>query len=256
MQSTNGRKEPAQRKALSEEQINSFWTNGYLKVGKILEDDEIELLRREYDGEFERAHNGHHPRFRSHEIGETKVLQIMQMCEYNIHFRRLLYNDRILDLIEDLIGPNIQLFHDQALFKPARHGGPAHWHQDNAYWKCSPPNLVSCWLTLDDVDVHNGAMQFLPGTHFRSVEHGRLAENNALLELGEEIDESKAVVVPLPAGGVTLHHCQTLHHTAPNKTDRQRRAFAIHFMTPGTRSMREMKYLEVSFEQPVLRMRV
>ncbi len=50
MQSTNGNSEQVQRKALTEEQINSFWTNGYLKVGKILEDDEIELLRREYDG--------------------------------------------------------------------------------------------------------------------------------------------------------------------------------------------------------------
>ena len=256
MQTANGNKTAVQRKALTEEQINSFWTNGYLKVGKILEDDEIELLRREYDGEFERARNGHHPRFRSHEIGETRVLQIMQMCEFNIHFRRLLYNDRILDLIEDLIGPNIQLFHDQALFKPARHGGPAHWHQDNAYWKCSPPNLVSCWLTLDDVDIHNGAMQFIPGSHFQSVAHEDSTDDSVLLDYGDNVDKSQAAVIALPAGGVTLHHCQTLHYTAPNVTDNQRRAFAIHFMTPGTKSLREMQYLEVSFERPVLRMRV
>ena len=256
MQTANGDKTAVVRKALTEEQVNRFWTEGYLGIGKILENDEVELLRREYDHEFELANSGLHPRFRSHAIGDTKMLQIMQMCEYNIHFRRLLYDDRILDMVEDLIGPNIQLFHDQALYKPARHGGPAHWHQDNAYWRCSPPNLVSCWLTLDDVDVHNGAMQFLPGTHFRAEEHERLADNNALLDLGDKVDDSNAVVVPLPAGGVTLHHCQTLHHTAPNKTDRQRRAFAIHFMNPGTRSLRDMEYLDVSFEQPMLRMRV
>ena len=49
--------------------------------------------------------------------------------------------------------------------------------------------------------------------------------------------------MPLPAGGVTLHHCQTLHYSAPNKTNRQPRAFAIHFMTLGTRSLRDMKCL-------------
>ena len=174
MQTANGDKTAVVRKALTEEQVNDFWIDGYLGIGKILEDDEVELLRREYDREFERARNGLHPRYRSHAIGDTKMLQIMQMCEYNIHFRRLLYDDRILDMVEDLIGPNIQLFHDQALYKPARHGGPALWHQDNAYWHCSPPNLVSCWLTLDDVDIHNGAMQFLPGTHFHSEEHERL----------------------------------------------------------------------------------
>jgi ectoine hydroxylase-related dioxygenase (phytanoyl-CoA dioxygenase family) len=216
MQSANGNETPTDRKALTEEQINRFWIDGYLTIGKILEDDEIELLRREYDYEFERARSGRNPRFRNLSIDDTddleaknraesQMLQIMQMCEYNIHFRQLLYDDRILDMVEDLIGPNIQLFHDQALFKPAHHGGPVHWHQDNAYWRCSPPNLVSCWLTLDDVDVHNGAMQFLPGTHFRSQEHERLADNNALLDLSDQVDDSKAVVVPLPAGGVTLY---------------------------------------------------
>ena len=169
-------------------------------------------------------------------------------CANTISTIAAFYDDRILDMVEDLIGPNIQLFHDQALFKPARHGGPALWHQDNAYWHCSPPNLVSCWLTLDDVDIHNGAMQFLP------EEHERLADNSALLDLGDKVDSSKAVVVPLPAGGVTLHHCQTLHYTAPNVTDRQRRAFAIHFMNPGTRSLRDIIWMW--FEQPMLRMRV
>ena len=74
--------------------------------------------------------------------------------------------------------------------------------------------------------------------------------------MGDKIEQSKAAVIALPAGGVTLHHCQTLHYTAPNVTARQRRAFAIHFMNPGTKSLREMEYLEVSFERPMLRMRV
>ena len=267
MQTTEGAKEQAQRKALTEEQINRFWTDGYVTVGKVLRDGEIEALRREYDREFERARSGRHPRYRNLSIedtddveaknrAETQMLQIMQMSEYNVHFRRLVYDDRILDLVEDLIGPNIQLFHDQALFKPAHHGGPVHWHQDNAYWRCSPPNLVSCWLTLDDVDIQNGAMQFLPGSHFRAEAHARAADSSALLDMGDKVDASGAVVIALPAGGVTLHHCQTMHYTAPNVTDRQRRAFAIHFMTPGTKSLRQQEYLEVSFERPILRMRV
>ena len=134
MQTTNGNNAPAQRKALSEEQINRFWIDGYLNIGKILQDDEIELLRREYDREFERARSGQSG-FRNLAIDDTddldakneagtQMLQIMQMCERNIHYRNLLYDDRILDMVEDLIGPNIQLFHDQALFKPAHHGGP------------------------------------------------------------------------------------------------------------------------------------
>jgi hypothetical protein len=91
MQTANGNKTALVRKALTEEQVNDFWIDGYLGIGKILENDEVELLRREYDREFELARSGLNPRYRSHAIGETKMLQIMQMCEYNIHFRRLLY---------------------------------------------------------------------------------------------------------------------------------------------------------------------
>jgi ectoine hydroxylase-related dioxygenase (phytanoyl-CoA dioxygenase family) len=75
-----------------------------------------------------------------------------------------------------------------------------------------------------------------------------------LLDSSSAADESKKVVVNLPAGGIAIHHCQTLHYTEPNTTDRQRRAFAIHFMTPGTRSLRTGETLHVSFSRPMLRM--
>jgi phytanoyl-CoA hydroxylase len=253
-------------KVLTQEQIDSFAGNGYLRVGKVLTDDEIELLRSEYDREFELARSGHGS-FRNLSIDPTddlekknqakqQMLQIMQMCERNIHFRRLLYNERILDVVEDLIGPNIQLFHDQALYKPAFHGGPVHWHQDNAYWRCTPANLVSAWLTLDDVDETNGAMQFMPGSHLSTVGHERSQTTGSLLDSsGAVSDAKKKVVVDLPAGGIAIHHCQTLHYTEPNTTDRQRRAFAIHFMTPGTRSLRTGETLHVSFGRPMLRTR-
>ncbi|MCY4409062.1 MAG: hypothetical protein OXC27_01255, partial [Caldilineaceae bacterium] len=65
-----------------------------------------------------------------------------------------------------------------------------------------------------------------------------------------------ARLAQVPAGAAPPHHCHPHHHTAPNKTHRQPRAFPIHFMNPGTRSLRDMEYLDVSFEQPMLRMRV
>lgn len=257
---------PLGLRALTQEQVDSFWANGYLKIGKILSDDEIECYRQEYDHIFAEARAGR-INFRNLSIDNTddleaknkaqkQMLQIMQMCEISIAFRRLVYHERILNVIEDLIGPNIQLFHDQALYKPAQHGGPVHWHQDNAYWRCSPPNLISAWLTLDDVDENNGAMQFIPGTHLQAVGHDQASTSNALLDSGEHADTSRKVVVDLPAGGITIHHCQTLHMTAPNTTDRQRRALAIHFMPPGTKSLRQGDYLPVSFGRPLLRTRI
>ena len=63
------------------------------------------------------------------------------------------------------------------------------------------------------------------------------------------VEETLATVVELPAGGYMFHHCLTLHHTKPNRTDRQRRAFAIHFMTPGTRDS-DGDIMPVPFARP------
>ena len=244
---------------LTQDQIDHFRERGFLVYGPLLKADEIEVLRREYDHEFALAEeNG---RYRNLAISDTpdlaakrnaprRMLQIMQMCERNLHFRRLIYDARILDVFTDLLGPNLMLFHDQALFKPARHGGVVTWHQDNAYWKCHPANLVSCWLTLDDVDVHNGAMHLLPGSHLRPAAHQTSKETGALLET--DVGGAQPVIVDLPAGGCMFHHCQTLHYTPPNNTERQRRAFAIHVMPPGTRG-RDGQIMPVSFARPMLR---
>ena len=251
---------------LTAEQVDRFRCDGYLELGRLLDSDLIDLLRREYDHEFARARTGD-AQFRNLSISDTddlrakieapeQMLQIMQMCERNLQFRRLLFHEPILDCVEDLLGPNIQLFHDQALYKPAHHGGPVFWHQDNAYWQCVPANLVSCWITLDDVTVANGAMQVIPGSHLSALRHDRSTTTDALLDNAGRVDSSKAVAIELPAGGAMLHHCQTFHYTGPNDTPRERRAFAIHFMTPGTKSRSTGDYLAVSFGRPILRMRV
>jgi len=128
--------------SLSTEQVTSFLDRGYLPIGKLLDDELVDQLRAEYDRLFSEARED--GRYRNLSIENTddivekrdadgQMLQIMQMCERSLLYRRLIYDDRILDIVESLIGPNIQLFHDQALYKPAHQGGAVFWHQDNAY---------------------------------------------------------------------------------------------------------------------------
>ena len=249
---------------LSQEQLDFFAEYGYLKHGAVLEAEELETLRREYDLEFQKAWENNSYRNLSASDGGTvednkkstqKMLQITQLCERNIHFRKTLFNKRILDVIEDLIGPNIMLFHDQALFKPAKTGGPVPWHQDNGYWQCSPANLVSCWITLDDAFKDNGAMQVIPRSHLKPHRHDTVQEANRLQETQVAIDESQVVVVDLKAGECMFHHCQTLHYTQPNTTEHQRRAFIIHFMVPGTRRASGER-MHIDFSHPLLRMSI
>lgn len=220
---------------LSPDQLNAFCRDGFVRGGKVIDNTDSLEANRDAKGQ---------------------MLLITQMFERSLLYRRLLYVDRLLDIAESLIGPNIQLFHNQALYKPAEQGDSVFWHQDNAYWKCQPATLVSCWLTLDDVDITNGAMHLLPGSHLAPVEHAPSEQTDALLDSSSGLDTSGAVVIDLPGSGVTFHHCRTLHHTPPNRTGRQRRAFAIHYMQPGTVRGNDRISLDICYSRPLLRARI
>jgi len=160
---------------LNDAQIAQFRADGYLSIPwRLLEPGHLERLRERYDALFaaqRETASGSLRNLAAVKKGDSiddrseGMYQIMQMWSLDPLYRELLYHPPLLDIAESLIGGNIQLFHDQALYKPARHGGEVPWHQDNGYWRCTPPELVSIWLALDDADVENGCMHVIPGSH-------------------------------------------------------------------------------------------
>ena len=236
---------------LNEHEIETFRNEGYLSIKRrVVDDSHLATLRKHYDAVFDERRGTTGQGLRNlavvEETEENKetdlseeMLQIMEMWRLDEEYRKLLYHEPLLDIAEGLIGSEIQLFHDQALYKPAFHGGEVFWHQDNAYWQCAPPNLMSIWIALDDADEENGCMNVIPGSHLEGLtSHGRAksekGELPALLEV--TVDEDRAVSVPVKAGCAMLHHCMTLHQTNPNRSSRHRRAMVIHYMASGTKN--------------------
>jgi len=143
----------------------------------------------------------------------------------------------LLDVVEDLLGPDLVIYNTQALLKPAFHGTSQPWHQDAAYWPIRPMNMVSCWIAIDEATLENGCMRFVPGSHKRGLaEHrsGRplsAASGGTAAAVQEiQVDESEAVAVPARPGHGSLHHCLTHHGTPPNRTPHRRRAIICHYM--------------------------
>lgn len=233
---------------ITQEQLDFFHAQGYLPWGKVLDDEQIDVLRSAYDSAFsdlaskELAGSG------------SRMLQILNLGERSLPFHRLRHHEPILEVLRALLGPNLQLFHDQALWKPAHDGGPVHWHQDNSYWNLRPATAISCWLTLDDADADNGTMQVIPGSHLHPVRHLPTPDSSALTDASAGLDVSRAVTVPVVAGACLFHHCHTLHYTAPNRSERQRRAFIIHAMGPGTRQ--NGTPIPVDYHHPILSLRI
>ena len=249
---------------LMPQEVEEFRRDGYLKIDRrIIDDEHLAVLSEHYDSLFAQKRGTIGEGLRNLAVvGDSEsdegtdcaeeMLQIMEMWRVDEEFRKLLYHEPLLDIAESLIGADIQLFHDQALYKPAYHGGEVYWHQDNGYWRCNPPNLVSIWIALDDADEENGCMNVIPGSYLAGLAAHERAESEkgnlpALLQVDAEVN--RAVSVPVEAGYAMVHHCLTLHQTNPNRSSRDRRAMVIHYMPSGTRN----RDGEVMTDYPLLR---
>lgn len=215
--------------------IEAFHRDGYLYAGPVLSGEELIAARSAYDRIFKSDQKP--DSFRDLTLGDNKpseatVQQVINVYLLDPIYHTIAVKPEIVDIAEALLGTStIRLYHDQALFKPAFHGGEVPWHQDNGYWRLEPATAVSCWLTLDDVDESNGCMWVIPGSHLQGeVEHKPASDTLKTLT----VDASAAVPMPMPAGCAMFHHCRTLHHSLPNRTPRQRRALAIHYMEAET----------------------
>lgn len=228
---------------LTPEQVEEFHENGVIHLGRVLNASEVTEAQGRFEAVFDAQSRrpGKHLRnlaARSFSDDDQKadtplrMLQIMQMWVHDGFFRRLLFDPRLLDKVESLIGPDVRLFHDQGFYKPARHGGPVFFHQDNGYWHCEPPELVSIWIALDDVTEENGCLWMQLGSHRLGTADHRPTGSTALLET--PVDTSRLVPFCMPAGHALLHHCLTVHGSHPNRSSRPRRAHAIHYMAEGT----------------------
>jgi phytanoyl-CoA hydroxylase len=141
---------------------------------------------------------------------------------------------RILDVVEDLLGPVIKLYTDQVFMKPPYHGGAQGWHQDSATWTFfQPHDHVTCWIAIDEATEENGCLRYLKGSH----KYGYVEPKHTQVLVDQLRKEEPECEVPVPRkpGYAVLHHSLTLHASAPNKSPYRRRSIGIHYIRANTR---------------------
>lgn len=155
---------------LSGADVRSFEEQGFLTGGRALEADAVDELRAELGRvSAERdATDGAKPVL-DRDIGQERapVQQVVNIWQASPAFRRLLQHPRIVAEVVQLTGAReLRVWHDQIQYKPPRTGGATHWHQDAPAWPVITPDVqVTAWVALDDVDLDNGCMWMVPGSH-------------------------------------------------------------------------------------------
>jgi len=143
----------------------------------------------------------------------------------------------ILDIVEQLIGPDLILWGSQVFSKPAGDGMAVPWHQDGQYWPMRPLASVTVWIAIDPATVENGCLRVIPGSHKSGLlRHEETNASGLALNQGlapGTFDETTAVDIELQPGQISLHDAMLVHGSNANRSGARRCGYAIRYM-PAT----------------------
>jgi ectoine hydroxylase-related dioxygenase (phytanoyl-CoA dioxygenase family) len=173
-----------------------------------------------------------HPDVRPEELGHLYVKD-------DPFWVRLIGDDRLLDIAELFVGPNIGLFASHYISKPPYSGKQVLWHQDGSLWPLEPVEVVTLWLAVDHSTPENGCVRLIPGSHkneFSEVLLNDRVENVLGVEIpAADVDESRAVDMVLAPGDVEVHHPNIIHGSNANTSPNRRCGLTIRYIPTSTR---------------------
>jgi ectoine hydroxylase-related dioxygenase (phytanoyl-CoA dioxygenase family) len=155
-------------------------------------------------------------------------------------FNDLVRHPRILDAIEDVIGPNILVWTSTFFIKEPNSPTFAAWHQDGTYFGLEPQEQVCAWVALTDATAEAGCMEMLSsGGAPRQLHHAALGLAHSINRAGQTItepfDDTSPVAMALPAGSFSLHHELAVHRSAPNRAAHRRVGIGLNYLPTHVR---------------------
>jgi len=146
----------------------------------------------------------------------------------------IMRDERILDAVEDLIGPNLLCWGTIWWIKEAQTPSYVGWHQDLQYWGLETEDLVNVWVALAPASEAAGCMSVLPGSHRERLDHAETYNEDNMLTRGQEltldIGERSPVAMPLEPGEISIHNGRLAHGSGPNNTDDRRIGLSLQYM--------------------------
>src|SRR5437764_2692461 len=217
-------------KLLTEAQITRYREEGYLAPIRVMGEDEALALRRQLE--------------------TVEARMGGPLCGDLRHKTHLLFpfladlvrHPRILDAIEDVLGPDLLCWNTNFFIKEAANPAFVSWHQDSTYWGLSAPEVATAWVALTPSNKANGAMAVIPCSHKSDqIPHRDTFDRHNLLSRGQEVavavDEAKAIPLILKPGEMSLHHVRLVHGSPPNPSPDRRIGFAIRYIPTHIRQL-------------------
>jgi non-haem Fe2+, alpha-ketoglutarate-dependent halogenase len=213
---------------LTPEQVAGYERDGFVFPVDVLSPEEVQRFRADLEGwERKRGAPIDFPE-------KSKSYLLFDWADQLVH------HPKILDAVEDLIGPDILVYHSTLFLKEARTPAYVRWHQDSPYFYLEPHLHVTAWVALSDATVEAGCMRVLPGSHRWGVfEHDDKPEPMNMIRRGQGIsgrfDHETGTFMPVLAGQMSLHHTDLVHASGSNDSADRRIGYAISYIPAHVR---------------------
>jgi len=238
---------------LTTEQWSQYQTQGYLRLGQVLTNEELQALQQRMDEimlgtapldydrmamqlDREPGTGKPGPQTKGHK-GATLSYRKIQDLEFDPLFLAYMQKPLFRHICARVYGEQTTIACYRAMFmnKPAREGTHLIWHQDRWRYLDQDP-LITIWTALDPATIANGCVQIVPGAHHTLI-NPTSGSGFLTPEQAEELTrDAETVFLELEAGESVLLHNHLPHSSAINNTDIPRRAFSACYMDAVTKA--------------------
>ena len=216
---------------LDQQQVDDFWRDGYLVVENAVSPEQLAALRAEMAAwvEESRAHSAPYgpptidgrPRFdmgEEHAPERPALRRVNNPSEISAAYGEVMSNAAMVDMVADLIGPDVKYHHCKINAKLPGSQTVVHYHQDFAYTPHTNDDVVTALLMVDEVTAENGCLMVVPGSHkgpIASLFHDGVFTGAVAAELEAEF-KARQVPAAGPAGAVCFMHTRLQHGSEAN----------------------------------------
>ena len=224
--------------------LRDYECDGVALVRGFLSPDEVGAIRAELDRYIREDLPDKPLDARTLEADEKTVRNLWRLEQHNEFFRAFAERADLRALIAPLVKGDPVLAGVETFNKPALIGSGVPPHQDNAYFCQTPPDMLTVWIAIDAVTEANGPVTYVKGSHrlgpLPTRPSGVRGNSIGLAEM-PEVGEGELLVGLLAPGDATIHHCDTIHYSAPNTTEHPRLGFLLVYRGSHTMTDPELK---------------
>lgn len=218
---------------LSQKQAADFDRDGYVLMPNLFSEKEVEIMLSEVEGGGRVAD---HAGGLSDAGGKKAKLALWTDIGEDV-WAAASTCPRVVNTARMLMREDLIFYHGKVMLKEAHSGGAWEWHQDYGYWYNYGfllPQMISIWVALDAATIENGCLQVLRGSHkMGRIDHQMVggqtgAEPERITQVEPFFERVHCEMTP---GSALFFHCNLLHSSAPNESDKHRRSFIMCYST-------------------------